>query len=709
MTDAPPSEKHVDALLQFYQEAQVDSAKAKRGEETAETPQLYSLQALVPAAKLKEGEKSYERLLNTFGESLDLKVGVKDNDENWTILYVDAHRGTVERADFAHLPEHPADLNLEISIDKCALIQKLKLDQTRYNCFFYLFEENLVTFLSAPLLNLDGLLFSETCPQAGEQNKTSENDKPVLILLSETDVHFAGEMLTIVSEPRLAADSELMATLQGQQPAKTGPAGASVTADQENPTLGDYVRSALNFLSGKQAATPPQAPSPSAPLSGTLQEQIQKYRATARETPSLIGGQFEHLTPLHFLGQWRIKHSALEKILAIHFVNICILYTASRSTIDADRNPVESVYNSADRTAILNLKEAPESAISTATLESLARWLYSGKGTDQRTVFQNIIARELYGDDATATYNNFIARIPRLWKDTVWQYQVFVDGRITKHFEEWQKMRGYVAEVNKKISEAIDSITKGLTDTLLATIGVLVLTVLAALVKKDTSIEIFKISMGVYSIYLLFYAVYRMGSTGHSYRLLSNEAGVQLSEYRAALGLEEITDISLPLKRRRRQFHIWFWLTVVLYLVLGGSIWWAGKKGPQLLIDRGIITAPGAKAAEASSSVFGMQPIPSTNSESNSNSDASGDRIVRKMGVDYQKLSERYANFLVAVGGVSITVLAVVLSLGESDSSGSKSASRAFLVAALLAATVARSNGFLFHRCSYDGRNISGH
>jgi len=53
--------------------------------------------------------------------------------------------------------------------------------------------------------------------------------------------------------------------------------------------------------------------------------------------------------------------------------------------------------------------------------------------------------------------------------------------------------------------------------------------------------------------------------------------------------------------------------------------------------------------------------------------------------VDYVKLSEQYASFLVAIGGVSITALALVLSLG---STLNKRESGPFLVFALVVATV---------------------
>ena len=58
--------------------------------------------------------------------------------------------------------------------------------------------------------------------------------------------------------------------------------------------------------------------------------------------------------------------------------------------------------------------------------------------------------------------------------------------------------------------------------------------------------------------------------------------------------------------------------------------------------------------------------------------------------VDYLKLSEQYATFLVAVGGVSITVLALVLSWGSDPvEPPAEIGSRSFLVAALIVATIA--------------------
>jgi hypothetical protein len=55
--------------------------------------------------------------------------------------------------------------------------------------------------------------------------------------------------------------------------------------------------------------------------------------------------------------------------------------------------------------------------------------------------------------------------------------------------------------------------------------------------------------------------------------------------------------------------------------------------------------------------------------------------------VDFLKLAEQYASFLVAIGGVSITVLTLVLSL-STESAPTKVNARSYLVAAMVVATV---------------------
>lgn len=534
MSDAGPAKNRAETLIHFCKKIGInDVAEIKKSEAVHRVHLIKTL----PAENLKGASvNDYDDLMKGFGESLDLEIvwSIGQDDDSPSSL-IQIVRGNVNGSlaqGIADLNNGATELKITINIAKAGVVKLLGLDETRCRSLFYLFEQNLENLLSAPLLELDEVLFGGAAaadPAAG--------DRPLVIVVADADIYFAGEMLIIVGESQL-----------------------------------DEAKRELK------------------PLDEKMQLQIKEYRKAAVDYPSLVGQKFERLTPLHFVGKWKRKGpTQLENILARHFVNMCILCTASRSTF-TDRNPAESVYDSAERTATLGLAAAPVDPIKTDSADSLARWLYSGKGTDQRTVFQNIVARELYSDDPVTNYNTFVSRLGHLLQQATWHYQVFVDGKITKHFEQIQKVVGYVADMNKRISETVDSVTKGLTDALLATVGVLVLTVLAALVKKETSVEIFRINMQIYAAYLGFYAAYRMVSIFHSYRLLIKDASMQLVEYRTALGEKKIDDLSRPLTRRRRQFHIWFWITVGLYLALAGLILWAGYKGPQLLIDWGIIS-----------------------------------------------------------------------------------------------------------------------
>src|SRR2546429_2684192 len=63
------------------------------------------------------------------------------------------------------------------------------------------------------------------------------------------------------------------------------------------------------------------------------------------------------------------------------------------------------------------------------------------------------------------------------------------------------------------------------------------------------------------------------------------------------------------------------------------------------------------------------------------------------MEVDYLKLSEQYASFLIAAGGVSITVLTLVLTLGTETTETRERELRTFLAAALVVATISCFTG----------------
>ena len=165
--------------------------------------------------------------------------------------------------------------------------------------------------------------------------------------------------------------------------------------------------------------------------------------------------------------------------------------------------------------------------------------------------------------------------------EVIWHYRAFIEGQIDKHFEQIQKITDNVADVAKEVSQRFDSVTKGFIDTLMATIGVIVLTLVASLIKKDTQGEIFKIGMWVYASYLFFFHIlYRMSSILHSYYYLNLGTNERLELYKAKLGGKKITELSTPLKRRRKQFLYWFWTTIFIYVLIIVTLFIIGEYLP---------------------------------------------------------------------------------------------------------------------------------
>jgi len=313
-----------------------------------------------------------------------------------------------------------------------------------------------------------------------------------------------------------------------------------------------------------------QARTAARPLSDSLRSRLDKYQTTAREHLSWLGFQFQHLTPLHFLCERTGDGSdELGSLLANHTLHLSILYTANRSAFD--RTGFEATYAGSEETARLSLLSSAAIPEQATLLPRLALWPHGGgeRDTNRLTLFQNTVARELAGDSPRDNYRTFLRRLGSILGEARWHHRVFVDRQIDKHFEQVDKVTAYVAGVAKEVSQAIDALTKGLTDALLGAVGVVVLTLLATLLKGDVREVIVQMALWAYAAYLLLIqGAYRMGSFAHSYWLLQDETEKRLAAFREQLGKDRVEAVASPLQRRKRQFWGWFALTALIYLVV---------------------------------------------------------------------------------------------------------------------------------------------
>lgn len=258
-----------------------------------------------------------------------------------------------------------------------------------------------------------------------------------------------------------------------------------------------------------------------------------------------------------------------------------MVYTANRTsyTEDHGRYSFYSTYASTDQAAPLSLEfedvVAPDARM---RLLRFARWPYEGKPTDRLIILQNVIAHSLREDDPVKNSGRLVAKLGYLLDDADRNYRIYTDGKIDKHFEAVKSLLGYITDVTKEVSNVVDSVTKGLIESLITTIGFIVATVIAALVEGKAQGPVFEIGMKAYAGYVfLFQLVYRMGSIYYSYSLLQDECDKRVAEYSDRLFLAQtstLSNIEAPLRARRKQFDIWFWGTVIIYLVVSIALLW---------------------------------------------------------------------------------------------------------------------------------------
>lgn len=231
--------------------------------------------------------------------------------------------------------------------------------------------------------------------------------------------------------------------------------------------------------------------------------QLSKFYGDHLTKPSWIGFNFDNLTPFHFVGDWQGEgKEEFETANNIQLQKMCVIFTANRCSYNNGAKQFQAIYANSERAITLDLSDSVQIQ-SRETLTKIVDWISEGKDKDKLTIFQNVTARILNDENPEDNYDSFSKSLTQIYNESQWNYRLYVDGQINKHFDEVQKFSGWVAETAKKVSDSIDTVTKSITDALLTTVGVLIATVLAAIAKDDATVSIFRISFTAYAFYLI--------------------------------------------------------------------------------------------------------------------------------------------------------------------------------------------------------------
>ena len=321
----------------------------------------------------------------------------------------------------------------------------------------------------------------------------------------------------------------------------------------------------------------------SAPPGRRLLRRLDAFHSLASERLNWQGFRLQNLTPLHMICDCEEQQRApVSQILANRALELLVVYTANRSIVDASGTSV--VYATPDRSVPLSASRTSVPAAVRTDLARLAVWL-QGPGQDDRlSILQNIVARDISGEDPQENYRVFAQRLPRLLRDAQWHHRVFLDGKITEHFEQVESVKGLITHASEEIGQTLDSTTRSFVDALLATLGVVILTLLASLVKGETQGAIFRLGMWGYAVYVLVFQVcYRMRYLLENYRMGVRESEDRLAPFSVVLGNAKVDELTTGLDRRKRHFIKWYSITLGLYLLIVVAIIALGTAYPTVI------------------------------------------------------------------------------------------------------------------------------
>jgi hypothetical protein len=418
-------------------------------------------------------------------------------------------------------------LQVEIIIDKQSISAKFDWTGEDVHTVFFIFHEAFLSFLKeSSLLELDQLLFSE-------------NSTRTVILVGDASYYYKGKLLSILGLAGTDSVSRLDFTI-------------------DNIDTKTRVDSCFKI---------------------------------ANENLGWVGFRLKNLTPEHFICLCEQNNDAnITLELSNRLFCLCILFTANRTIYNEDKKSFSATYASSDQTSTLLLNRINEISDNTQNaLSRFAAWIHEGRSTDRLIILQNVTARQLWLTNPEKNFEKLKSELKFIIADADRNYRIYTDSRIDKHFDATRSLSDYISGIARDVSGTVESVTKGLSESLFATIGFIVVTVIAALIKGETQGIVFGIGMKAYAVYvLLFQLCYRMGSIYISYSLLQKECDRRISGYASRLYLSkvELTEIETPLNIRRIQFIIWFWVTASIYLAIGIALLWFSD--PAHLLQIGI-------------------------------------------------------------------------------------------------------------------------
>ena len=284
----------------------------------------------------------------------------------------------------------------------------------------------------------------------------------------------------------------------------------------------------------------------------------------------------KHLTPLHLKVDGKISSDdSIAKKLQVHQFNSIILYTADRTVGDSNK-PSLSTYAGTNQSVELILKNPADPIeedvlAGVCYLMEMLEWAYNPKWSDDRLPLVQIgVAQALHAASPLDRYQLLLHNAQNIFDGLKWHWKAFIEGKVDSYVSQIQALEDYVADTVQAFADQITDMIKNLSDTMLAAVGVLIGSFIAALFRGEFDSNIFAIGIGVYALYVaIFPLCYNMKHQWEQYQTLRDNFKMRQKRFEDRLYPEKVSKIvGTQITDSQHRFNRWFYATLVAYIIV---------------------------------------------------------------------------------------------------------------------------------------------
>lgn len=329
------------------------------------------------------------------------------------------------------------------------------------------------------------------------------------------------------------------------------------------------------------------------PLLPALSEQfrsaVERMRSDRQEQISWDYQWVQRLTPLQLQLDGEPGGSELEALLAARHLQLCLLHTCDRARRlrGADGGwQVQPEYRGGQATVRVPVAETqpvpvPVTAAVTAGFAGLIDWCYRlrDEGTtrdwapDRLQFVQVRIAQVLEHVPEPARFGTLVGQASDLLTALDDQWRAFIDDRFAQYLDKERQLESAVNDVISTFGDKAAELAKGLSDTLLAAVAVLIGSAIAAAFIQPFNAPLFRVGVLAYAGYvLIFPGLYGLGSQVGQFLEIKDSFDHQRRRFESLLSREKTDQIvEGRVTRARKRYWRWFGYTVVGYAIAIGA------------------------------------------------------------------------------------------------------------------------------------------